>query len=129
MGERITAIREVINEHGDDGYDVVTTERTIKIRIDNGQSCCENWGYMSTPDDPASFVGADLLSVSTVDDDDIGQPDRVYDDGGGTLFVNVETSIGQLQLAVYNHHNGYYGHRASVSSDPPMDGASYEGIL
>lgn len=35
---------------------------------------------------------------------------------GEIMFVNIETSKGTLQFALYNAHNGYYGHTAIVHS-------------
>ena len=33
------------------------------------------------------------------------------------MFINIETSKGTLQFAVYNCHNGYYGHAVKVISE------------
>jgi hypothetical protein len=38
------------------------------------------------------------------------------DSGGGTQFVDFETSKGVFQLTVYNRHNGYYGHDILIES-------------
>jgi hypothetical protein len=32
-------------------------------------------------------------------------------------FITFETSNGTLQLAVYNEHNGYYGHNCYIKSN------------
>lgn len=38
-------------------------------------------------------------------------------DEGGIQFVDFVTNIGTFQLAVYNSHNGYYGHGIIVAKD------------
>lgn len=139
MAETITAIREVHNvEQGSvgagggfmnlvgalfggskyDGYEVVTTEQTIQILIDNGQSCCEEWGYLASDDNLNQFVGASLLDLTVVDEGlnerMVGRSDDLED--GGIVFVNLKTDRGVLQLACYNAHNGYYGHEVHIIS-------------
>lgn len=57
-----------LQRYGDyDGYFVETTTDNYYILINNGQSCCENWGYMDTNDNFAEFIGSELLNVSVVD--------------------------------------------------------------
>ena len=121
----ITAIRAVewttperINAYTYDceyeGWEVVTDDQTVRIGIENEQSCCERWGYTCSEDDPARFVGAELLRVERVDGDTTLIPEGFYE--GGTIFVNIVTDRGKFQLAVYNEHNGYYGHDGVVIS-------------
>jgi hypothetical protein len=122
--EKITQINdlEVRGDYsGQSGYEIVTSKQRIKLLIDNGQSCCENWGYFWCNDDVQSFVGADLQSVKLTDAalndahmkaNDL-DPTREYFEGG-VMFVNIETSRGTLQFVAYNQHNGYYGHTAVV---------------
>lgn len=97
-----------------DGY-VITCEddTTIKIGIENGQSCCENWGYLTSQDDLGDFIGAEVIKVSIVDEAlaTTEVPD-IYE--GSTMFVNVETTSGIFQVVAYNEHNGYYSHEAVV---------------
>lgn len=79
--------------------------------IYNQSSCCEDWGFLSTEDDLAKFVGAEFISLERVTTEELPRSeDDYYSDDGGTVFVNVETSVGQIQFTAYNHHNGYYGH-------------------
>jgi hypothetical protein len=119
MSETITAINDVTNDDGYmDGFDVVTTAQTIKLRITNDQSCCERAGYLFTNDTPAEFVGAEVRGVVVTDTalhshDDIGGDGKNF--YGGIMFVNIETDRGALQFAAYNEQNGYYGHEASVT--------------
>jgi len=101
-----------------DGFLIHTDKQVIKLGISNGQSCCENWGYLMSEDDVQSFVGAELLSIKAVD---VGVNEKCIDAGngcdeGGAMFINLETSNGLLQFVAYNGHNGYYSHSAFVES-------------
>jgi len=99
---------------GLDGYQIDTSEHRYYLLIENGQCCCENWGYFASNNNFEEFIGKNLLSVELTDlalntkaVDDSGY----YDDAGGIQFVNFRMSDGSvLQFAVYNAHNGYYGH-------------------
>lgn len=97
-----------------EGYEVTLDNgQSIKMGIDNGQSCCENWGYIISEDNLSQFVGADYYGVEAV-----GQAlehveiKDVYE--GGIMFININTSEGVLQFVAYNEHNGYYSHQAVV---------------
>lgn len=103
---------------GYDGYIITTNKQTIKVGISNDQSCCENWGYLTTNDNLSEFVGATLVSIATVDtalnvkaikEADLYEPNM--------MFVNFSTDRGTMQLVAYNDHNGYYGHAAVVISE------------
>jgi hypothetical protein len=84
---------------------------TYHFGIYNKSSCCEDWGFLSTEDDLTKFVGSEFISLDRVTTDELPRSeDDWYSDEGGTVFVNVETSLGQIQFTAYNHHNGYYGH-------------------
>jgi len=101
-----------------DGYKVTTKDHAFLVLIDNGQSCCESWGYMASEDKLDDFIGADLREVTLTDTAlNTMKMDDVYIGDGGIQFVNFETSRGTLQLAVYNGHNGYYGHGIIVAID------------
>jgi len=102
-----------------DGYEVVTDAQTIHVLIDNGQCCCESWGYLASDDDLSAFVGATLHGIALVDK---GMNTRMVEAGqsldeGGIVFVNFDTDRGLLQLACYNGHNGYYGHEVHIISN------------
>jgi hypothetical protein len=100
------------------GYDgfVITFEddKQIKMGISNGQSCCEQFGYLMSQDDFSDFIGAGLLNIEGVDSDkasiDLGR--SLYT--GNAMFINVYTTAGLLQFVAYNEHNGYYSHEAVV---------------
>ena len=115
--ETILKIEETTFD-GKDGFVITTNEQSIKLGIDNGQCCCENWGYFMSEDDTSDFIGAKLIDVKITDtllkpNDDFDVND-MYE--GDVMFVNVETDKGLLQFVAYNEHNGYYGHEACVIS-------------
>lgn len=102
---------------GRDGFQVITTDTTYFILIDNDQHCCEDYGYICSEDDLDYFVSAELYAVKLTD---IGLNERMlskceYLDCGGIVFVDFITSKGTLQFAVYNGHNGYYGHSIIIT--------------
>jgi len=101
-----------------EGFQIITDQQTIKIGISNSQTCCENWGYLITNDDTGDFIGSELLNIVMVDSalNDKKIEEFEYLNGGGAMFVNLETSKGLLQIVAYNCHNGYYGHNAVLIS-------------
>lgn len=129
MAEIIKSIKEVFDikfkEYtycSYDGYQITTTAHEYQLLIDNGQSCCENWGYFASNDDEQRFVGKELANVEMTD---VGlNTKNVKDiseygfDEGGIQFVNFKMADGDvLQIAVYNAHNGYYGHDIVFTKD------------
>ena len=114
-----------------EGYKITTNKQNIYILIEGGQQCCEEWGYEScssegiieTKDDFKDFIGAELISIESIEPEthngipiynallkQIG-----YDRSRiAAEFVNIKTSNGLLQFAVYNCHNGYYGHNIYI---------------
>lgn len=99
---------------GYDGYKVVTDTNTYYVLISNGQECCESWGYMTSDDDLNDYIGANLQAVRLTDvalNQEVVKDSGYYDgEFGGIQFVDFVTDRGTFQLAVYNSHNGYYGH-------------------
>lgn len=103
-----------------DGYKIVTDKHTWMILIDNDQSCCEDWGYMSSDDDFNRFIGKEILEVKLADTALKTQMLKDFEygfDGGGIQFVDFIFSDDVLQFAVYNAHNGYYGHDIIIAQD------------
>jgi hypothetical protein len=99
-----------------EGYRVVTDTQTILVGISSGQSCCENYGYMTTNDDLKEFEGAELLSIEVVDKSlNVKIIEREFSEDEA-MFVNFNTSKCVMQLVAYNSHNGYYGHDAVLVS-------------
>lgn len=114
--------RFVMVDGGDLGVEIHTNKQIIQILIGNGSSCCEQWGFLTTEDKLLDYVGARILSISLVDMDYNQHPlfAKMSCDNFGELwacFVDVETSVGKLQFALYNSHNGYYGHNVKIISN------------
>lgn len=112
------------SEDGWEGYAIYTNKQTIKLLIQGGQQCCEEWGYFLSEDDFEEFIGADLLDIKITDrelkEGKLKEHDVNIDTQwfyGGILFVDLITSKGTLQFVAYNDHNGYYGHDAMVISE------------
>ena len=108
------------------GYKIVTSKQNIFILIDAEQCCCENWGYeacsskgiITSNDDFNDFVGAELIDVAIISPENHKEI-KIYSElldisynheEDNAEFVNLNTTNGLLQFAVYNSHNGYYGH-------------------
>lgn len=119
--EQITEKDQPNSWSGMEGYKITTDKQEIKVLISDGQSCCENAGYFATNDDVDSFVGAKISGIKLTDtclNIQLMEKDFEYGfDEGGIQFVDIETNKGTLQLAVYNSHNGYYGHSISIVSE------------
>lgn len=128
--EKILKIVEGALDYGQynstmEGYFIITEKRVIKVLISNNQSCCEDWGYCASDDLPNEFIGAELLSVDITDDKlETFKFETGYE--GAAQFVTFVTDRGPFQVAVYNWHNGYYGHAISIKED---DTILYEGYL
>lgn len=104
-----------------EGFKITTSKQEILVLISEGQSCCEDFGYMSSFEHPDEFIGAELLKIETVDEahnkEKWNTEHEFGLDEGDAEFVNFETSNGLFQLAVYNAHNGYYGHSILIKSN------------
>lgn len=122
---KILSIKEVTNyelKKGRtyDGYEVITEQEKYLILISNMQNCCEDWGYTITNDNINDFIGSELIDVTFTDTSSNTLNIKKVSDYGyvhdvvGVQFVNFTTSNGMLQFAVYNAHNGYYGHDIKV---------------
>ena len=126
MKEIIESVVEVRGEAKDDsrwptkrsGYRVKTNKQTVSLLIDDYQDCCENYGWLQSEDDLEKFVGAELLGVSTTDTALVTMDvdPLAYLGDGDVIFVTLTTNKGPLQFAVYNAHNGYYGHSVYIES-------------
>lgn len=135
MSEKIESIEDIPDLGGKsmpglesynnyEGFKIKTNKREIYILVSNGSSCCENWGHIASEDDTKSFIGAEIIKYRCVDNADYkdceltkknaGEYVDVYD----CAFIDLETSRGTLQFAVYNSHNGYYGHDIRIVERP-----------
>jgi hypothetical protein len=113
-----------------DGFKITTDKQKIFILIENGQDCCEHFGYFCVEENTDDFIGTELLSIKAVENKDYSDKkiketfiknDLEFEiksgwDGGNIYFIDIETSKGLLQFAVYNSHNGYYGHAIKIIS-------------
>ena len=115
-----------------DGYVVRTRLREIVVLISDDQGCCEQFGYMATSDNISDYIGASLLGVDVCefDEDELGREyvtrsfplDHPILDPSESMeaaFIYLRTSAGALTLAVYNEHNGYYGHSVFIRATGP----------
>lgn len=99
------------------GYIITTDQQVVKMGITDSQQCCESFGYLMSEDDVQSFVGAELISVSVVDEAlNKKLIEDIEDSETYIIFINIETTKGLLQFVAYNSHNGYYGHTAFIES-------------
>lgn len=105
---------------GYDGYKIETEENIFYVLIENDQCCCEDWGYITTNDDIKDYLGKTIKEVNLTDTK-LGNKkieELEYLDCGGVQFVNFNMTDGDvLQLAVYNAHNGYYGHGIIIAKN------------
>lgn len=112
MHETIEKIEEVVT-YENEGYLIETdkAQYTVYVGGEKEASCCESWGYMSTDENLDEYIGAELLSIEEVDSNYNTKEIKLdaYN-SADTCFVRVNTSKGMFTLAVYNDHNGYYGH-------------------
>ena len=97
-----------------EGFEIVTDRQRILFGISNQNCCCESWGHLSSEDNLDYFVGSALLGIKQTD-----EALKTHDvlDEAGVIFVTFDTSKGPLQFAVYNAHNGYYGHAVRLVSE------------
>ena len=107
-----------------DGF-VITfdNDTTLALIVSSGQSCCEQYGAVTTEENLQDYIGAEYIQHDIVDQQlavrsNIIADSNIYDipslDSGDIIFLNVQTDRGTLQFSVYNCHNGYYGHAAYV---------------
>lgn len=137
MGEIIKNIREIDGSklaretYGHyEGYEIETDLRTIRVLVSSDSRCCEYFGYVASDDKLADYVGAEILKIEAaeIDEGDFNRSSYLkrtlhfcYEDGClqealEAAFVYIETDRGTLTLAVYNEHNGYYGHEVLITS-------------
>lgn len=121
---KIKEITDIV-EDGMEGMLVRTNRTAVKVLIDAQPQCCENFGYMISEDNPADFIGKELMAVNLTDtalksvELKLMEEDYHSDSGdplyaGQIMFVNFVTRAGVFQIAAYNAHNGYYGHTVKV---------------
>src|SRR5574343_317443 len=76
-----------------EGYQIITDKQIIKIGIEDGQSCCEDWGYFMSEDDLTDFENADLISVEIVDTAlKVEKLKELNVESADTMFINFNTT-------------------------------------
>jgi len=101
IGKTITALHL-----GNDNALHFEFEDCYKMKLfDDGQSCCES-RYMTTDDNLAYFVGAELMDVEVREAPTVvGE----YGEEHEVQFLVITTSKGCFTMESHNEHNGYYG--------------------
>ena len=121
--KEITEIEEhKFNNETYDGYSIIIYSedklKKIDILISDYQSCCEDWGYICSEDNFDDFIGSKVIEIYTTGiEGETSIKDYMtskYIDEDEIMFLTLKTSKGNLQFAVYNSHNGYYGHQAII---------------
>lgn len=134
-------IQSIVLSEDDTSLIITTKSFHIVAQIDNYRLCCEDYGgFLVCEDSYDSFVGKTLRNIVLTDtllitktlvgierfggveeDSELGSRVFSYDFDGEKVysfpeivFINFETDAGVLQFAVYNYHNGYYGHDVSI---------------
>ena len=105
-----------------EGYRIITSTKIYELLIDNVQSCCEDFGHITSEDNFKDFIGAEIKSIRCIDNADYNEIKLLKDAAGNYVdvfdcaFVDIDTDKGKLQFAVYNAHNGYYGHNIILNT-------------
>lgn len=104
-----------------DGFKITTSENIWYILISNAPQCCENFGYVSKPEDYKDFIGANVYSISstvrTIKDNIESIQLSSSSEYSNCLFITFYTDKGDLQFTAYNEHDGYYGHNVVIVKD------------
>lgn len=135
--EVIESIEEV-QDNGYSGWSIKTPKQTIKILIESGQKCCEDWGYIITEDkDYKRFIGWTISAMDIIETEDyktisdvLSNMSPVGDRGYAAVFINLHcykfneetrnNDTETIQFVVFNGHNGYYGHDIKIESNKLM---------
>lgn len=117
---KILQIDEITEYKIDDmtysGYRIITEQNIIKLLVNDEQICCEDAGYICSDENFNDYIGAEFIKYDAVYSKDLRRQIGFLD-GGDLTFLNIYTDKGKLDFAVYNAHNGYYGHLAVLMVD------------
>lgn len=102
----MTKIKSIVETGAFDGPGIAITleDGTTKTIYDGGQSCCEH-RYWVVDDDLNHYIGADYLGWELADWETEDESYDVHE----IQFLNIKTSVGDINIASHNEHNGYYG--------------------
>lgn len=105
-----------------DGYCIETNKNKYYFLIENGQQCCENWGYIVLEDYNSiqDCIGLELRNIKYTTDN--ANETKIIDKIGGwggdindCMFIDIDcgdiSNLNTIHFAIYNSHNGYYSHK------------------
>ena len=102
------------------GFEIETDKEKIYLLIDADYQCNEDFGYICSEEseDFEAYYGCEIVSIEFIDDGDYNPNVQIemiksmqsYADVLDCAFINVKFKQSTLQFAVYNKHNGCYGH-------------------
>lgn len=95
-----------------DGYIIKTSENIYQLLISNYTHYIEDWGCCTTAPDIKQFINKKISKV-IIPDTIISQQSKISIQFIIFEFVkdkNSQIDEKELQIAVYNTHNDYYGH-------------------
>lgn len=103
LGKKIKAI-DLKRCSSHDEVRILLADGFTLVLWDNLQLCCEQ-RYMNTDDDLQSIVGSKLKDILISDG-----PKETSRYSGVTeiQFLKIQTTKGEITMASYNEHNGYY---------------------
>lgn len=118
-GLSIVDINPFHEEYELDGVKIdFDNDKSLVFGISNDQDCCEEWVYSQVDnEDVTNYIGAKIRSIEIVDHYVSTQLEEIGVCETDCYFLNVMTTKGELNFAVYNIHNGYYGHRVTMKYD------------
>lgn len=117
-GLSIVDINPFHEEYELDGVKIdFDNDKSLVFGISNDQDCCEEWVYKVDDEDVSNYIGAKIHSIEIVDHYVSTQLEEIGACETDCYFLNVMTTKGELNFAVYNIHNGYYGHRVTMKYD------------
>lgn len=116
-GLSIVDINPFHEEYELDGVKIdFDNDKSLVFGISNDQDCCEEWVY-SQDEDVSNYIGAKIRSIEIVDHYVSTQLEEIGVCETDCYFLNVMTTKGELNFAVYNIRNGYHGHRVTMKYD------------
>lgn len=102
-------------------FDEVIETDILIIGIDDGQSCCENFGYDYSIDGTV-YDGINAMKNLELLSKPRWMPESMDSQDASIMIL---TDYGELKLRVYNEHNGYYSHSIFAR----WKGYEYDGSL
>lgn len=109
-----------------DGYKIETSKENIYLLISNYSKCCEHYGYICNEDydDLSYYYGSKIVDIDCIEKGTYNPILKLADleesdiDVLDCAFINIKFEQSTLQFAVYNNHNGWYGHDVKIVRNP-----------